>query len=103
MWKQKFEQISVKFTKLIAQCEENIFFAIPQGYFVTKLTAIYFSNIPPSESKVWQLARQEQIFTFHFARMKLILLEGRQLSIGLRIKEEQEKKENITLNHSCEE
>lgn len=91
VWKQKFKEISVKFTKFIAQWEKSIFLAIPQGYFVTKLSAICFSNIPSSESKVWQLARQEQFFTFHFARIKLILLEGRQLSIGLRLKEEKEK------------
>lgn len=110
VWKQKFKQISVKFTKLIAQWEKNIFFAIPQGHFFTKLTAIYFSNIPSSESKVWQLARQEQIFIFHFARKKLILLERRQLcfSTGLRFKEEKEKtmkkretKHKITLHIAC--
>lgn len=59
------------------------------------LLLIYFSNIPPSESKVRQLARQKQIFTFHFARIELILLEARRLCflIGLRLKEEKEKKE----------
>lgn len=51
---------------------------IPRGHFVTKLTAIYFSNVSTSESKILQLARQKQIFTFCFAREKIILLEGKQ-------------------------
>lgn len=73
---------------------EKQLFCYSRGHFVAKLTAICFSNVPLSESKVWQLARQKQIFTFHFARMKLILLEGRRLCflIGLRFKEEMEKK-----------
>lgn len=56
-------------------------------------------TFPQVKARFGNLQGRNKFLLFIFARIKLILLEGRQLSIGLRFKEEQEKKENKTLNH----
>lgn len=66
------------------------------------LQQFIFLTFPQVKARFGNLQGKEQIFTFHFARMKLILLEGRRLclSIGSMFKEEKEEKENKTQNHS---
>lgn len=73
-----------------------------EDILLLNLQQFIFLTFPQVKARFGNLQGKEQIFTFHFARMKLILLEGRRLcfSIGSRVKEEKEEKENKAQNHS---